>query len=120
MNGKILVVDDDAALNELIRDTLEFAGYATVPVFDGDRVIDAAVSEKPDLILLDLTLPNVRGEDLYRRIRQMPEISGIPVLLMTANIPRELLESGIRKEDVVSKPIDFKALKARISKLVSL
>ena len=116
---KILIVDDDETLNELIRHTLERAGYKTAAAFDGVTAVSIARVEKPDLILLDMTLPKGRGEVVYTQLRQITDTKFIPVLIITASSPLNdspfYISKGIEEEDFFIKPLDFNALLARIA-----
>ena len=115
---KILIVDDDETLNELIGHTLERSGYKTAAAFDGVSAISVARTEKPDLILLDMTLPKGRGEVVYTQFRQITDTKNIPILIITASSPLNdspfYLSKGIVEEDFFVKPLDFNALLARI------
>jgi CheY-like chemotaxis protein len=83
-DGHILIVEDDAALMELEKRTLEKAGYRVVEATDGESAI-ARVSESiPRLIVLDLMLPGIAGFEVIERLRERPEWSNIPVIVVTA------------------------------------
>ena len=81
---KILIVEDEAALQTLLKYNLEKQGYETVSVMDGKDVITTALAEKPSLILLDWMLPNVSGIDLCREIRKNFDLRKIPIIMLTA------------------------------------
>ncbi len=108
---QILIVDDDIYISGLLRETLTKAGYAVACAFSGTEALDCLTREKPDLILLDLMLPGLSGEEL------LPRISGIPVIVVSAKADTAdkvgLLMSGAA--DYVTKPFDMQELLARIS-----
>lgn len=111
--ARILVVDDDAALAEMLSLVLHNEGLSSRIVARGDEAYDAFVDYKPDLVLLDLMLPGTDGIEVCRQIR---ETSGVPIVMLTAKsdtIDVVLgLESGA--DDYVPKPFKPKELIARI------
>lgn len=119
---KILIVDDDKIINELVKERLEAYGYSTVSAFDGSEAIKTATDENPDLILLDMTMPGGRGEVIYARLKQLYVTENTPVLIMTAGntetFKRFLESKEIPEEDVFIKPIDFTLLHQRIDELL--
>ena len=83
MAPKILVVDDDPAINEMLTIVLEAEGFQTSSVTDGAEAVPAFRSFDPDLILLDLMLPGVNGIDICREIRKE---SAVPVVMLTLSL----------------------------------
>src|SRR5258708_1604366 len=83
MKGRVLVVDDDAALAEMLGIVLRGEGFEPTFVADGDKAMDAFRDTHPDLVLLDLMLPGMDGIDVCRQIRAE---SGVPVVILTAKI----------------------------------
>ena len=81
MSSKILVVDDDPAIAEMLTMVMEREGFDTVVVDDGLEAVKAAERENPDLILLDLMLPGMGGVDVCRTVR---ETSAVPIIMLTA------------------------------------
>ena len=113
MSGRILVVDDDVALAEMISIVLRGEGYTPVQAFDGAQALAAIEASLPDLVLLDVMLPGLDGIEVCSRIR---ESSGVPIIMLTAkgdttDVVRGL-ESGA--DDYVVKPFNPKELVARI------
>jgi two-component system response regulator MtrA len=113
MPGRILVVDDDVALAEMISIVLRGEGYTPVQAFDGAQALAAIEASQPDLVLLDVMLPGLDGIEVCSRIR---ETSGVPIIMLTAkgdttDVVRGL-ESGA--DDYVVKPFNPKELVARI------
>src|SRR4051812_654663 len=113
MKGRVLVVDDDAALAEMLGIVLRGEGFEPSFVADGDKALDAFRDTRPDLVLLDLMLPGADGIDVCRRIRAE---SGVPIVMLTAKsdtIDVVLgLESGA--DDYIVKPFKPKELVARV------
>lgn len=80
---KILVVEDGEVERELVRLTLERAGYMVVAAEDGERGFEAAVAERPDLIVTDFWMPEADGARFVRRVRETPALAATPVLVVT-------------------------------------
>ena len=85
--ARVLVVDDDELLQELVKIALEGEGYAVLQAFDGAGMKQVLASVKPDLIVLDVLLPDADGRDLLAKLKKDPKTSGIPVLLWTGRYP---------------------------------
>jgi len=113
MSSRILVVDDDQALSEMLGIVLQSEGFLPSFCPDGSQAVDAFRSEAPDLVLLDLMLPGVDGIEICRRIRQF---SGTPIIMLTARSDTSDVVAGLEvgADDYVVKPFDPKELVARI------
>jgi two-component system, OmpR family, response regulator MtrA len=113
MNGRVLVVDDDPALAEMLGIVLRGEGFEPAFVADGDAALGAFRREKPDVVLLDLMLPGTDGIEVCRQIRAE---SGVPIVMLTAKGDTidvvKGLESGA--DDYVVKPFKPKELVARV------
>ena len=111
--GRVLVVDDDAALAEMLSIVLRNEGYEPIWCAYGDKALTVFRESRPDLVLLDLMLPGRDGVDVCRDIRQD---SGVPIIMLTAKTDTidvvEGLEAGA--DDYVAKPFKAKELVARI------
>ncbi len=110
---KILVADDDAQLQRALRITLASRGYDVVAARDGAEAIELAASAHPDLLLLDLGMPNVDGMDVIRAVRAW---SNVPILVLSGRTDSaekvEALDAGA--DDYVTKPFAMDELLARI------
>jgi two-component system cell cycle response regulator DivK len=116
----VLVADDNDDTRRVVRWMLEQRGYAVIEAADGEQAVAAAVSQRPDLILMDLIMPVVDGFDAVRRVREHEALRGVPVIAMTA---RDAATSRDRAEDLgfnqyLSKPLDFLRLNVVIEKLL--
>ena len=113
MENKILVVDDDLNICELLRLYLEKDGFKVVVANDGEQAITLAAKEEPDLILLDIMLPKLDGWQVCRQIRKVSET---PIIMLTAKGETfdKILGLELGADDYVSKPFDTKELIARI------
>ena len=113
MNRKILVVDDDKKTVDLIRLYLEKDGYGVLAAYDGRQALELARQKRPDLIVLDLMLPEVDGVDVCRILRAE---SKIPIIMLTAKTTEEdkLLGLDLGADDYVTKPFSPRELLARV------
>ena len=111
--AKIMVVDDDTNICELLRLYLEKDGYATVIVNDGRKAFDRFQEEGADLVLLDIMLPGLDGWQICREIRK---VSNVPIIMLTAKTETfdKVLGLELGADDYVTKPFDTKEILARI------
>lgn len=109
MAKKILIVEDNDLNLKLFRDLLEANGYVTVETKDGMRATDLVRMEKPDLILMDIQLPEISGLDVTRKIKADPSIADIPIIAVTAFAMKDDEEKILRAgcEAYISKPISI-------------
>ncbi|MDE3229046.1 MAG: response regulator [Chloroflexota bacterium] len=110
---KILVADDDVTIADLLQQALESEGYETRKATQSLRFYDAVIESKPDLILLDLMMPYLEGEDELRLLRMNPETQHIPVIVVTAMHEARNEEEKYRQLGViaiVTKPFDLNKL----------
>jgi two-component system alkaline phosphatase synthesis response regulator PhoP/two-component system response regulator VicR len=84
MSQKILVVDDEPHIVRLVQVNLEKAGYTVTTASNGREALDAVASEQPDLVVLDVMMPEMDGMETLKRLKGNPETDGIPVILLTA------------------------------------
>lgn len=82
--AKILVADDDPAIQELIRLNLEIQGYQVIVASNGVETVRKAFSERPDLIILDILMPEIDGYEVMRLLKNSEETSNIPIIVLTA------------------------------------
>src|SRR3954447_16235317 len=113
VKGRVLVVDDDAALAEMLGIVLRSEGFEAAFVADGDSAMDVFRSFKPDLVLLDIMLPGADGMEVCRRIRAE---SGVPIVMLTARTDTVDVVVGLESgaDDYVVKPFKPKELVARV------
>jgi two-component system OmpR family response regulator len=111
----ILVVDDDAHIRDLVCEVLDLEGYQVRSAVDGRAALDVLASWQPDLIILDLNMPRMDGWTFCARQQEQPEISGIPVALMSA--ARNIRSQRLPCEPVaiLEKPFDLDDLLQRVS-----
>lgn len=118
--SKILVVDDDEAINELIKINLELFGYDVITAQDGIQGYTLAKQEQPDLLVLDVMMPDVDGYTVAKRVRENPTTKDIPILMLTAMGQLEDKVKGfdIGVDDYLVKPFEMEELKVRVRALL--
>ena len=118
----ILIVDDEARNRDLIEAILKPAGYHLEMAVDGQEALAKTIELRPDLILLDVMMPDITGYEVCQTIREDADLSEIPVIMVTALDDRESRLQGIEAgaDDFLSKPVDSMELKARVKTVVRL
>ncbi len=120
VSGRVLVVEDNPDNLTLIADVLSSLDYEVLQAFDGEQGVQLANSERPDLILMDLSLPRMDGWTATRAIKANPELREIPIIALTAHAmvgDRErALAAGC--DDYVAKPINLRELANKLSQLI--
>jgi two-component system, cell cycle response regulator DivK len=121
MTYAILVVEDNERNLKLLRDVLEYAGYAVRVARTGEDGITSAVSEPPDLVLMDLQLPGIDGLEALRRLRESPRTAAIPVVAVTAQAMKDdrerALEAGFN--GYIEKPISVREFPGQVRGFLS-
>ena len=115
--NKILVIDDDSAINELIKINLELiGGYKVIQALDGTKGFALAKQELPNAIILDVMMPEVDGYTVAQRIRQNPSTKNIPILMLTAlsQLNDKVKGFDIGVDDYLVKPFEMEELKVRL------
>lgn len=120
MSGRVLIVDDVATNRILFRARLAAAFYEPILAADGAACLTAAVDQRPDLILLDLVLPDIPGHEVLRRLRADPRTAAIPVIVLTAtqDAGERLAAFSAGADDVIVKPAADQVLLARVRNLL--
>ena len=113
---KILVVDDEKDIVDLVSYNLEREGFAVVRAFDGQAAWDKVRAEKPDLVVLDLMLPGMSGLEICKRIRGDAMTRNLPVIMLTARTDPVDIVLGLElgADDYVTKPFGVRELVARV------
>jgi len=96
MAKKILIIEDDKFLRELISQKLVKEGYEISEAVDGEKGIEAVIKEKPDLVLLDLILPGINGFEVLARIKSDPKVSQIPVIILSNLGQKDDIERALK------------------------
>jgi DNA-binding response OmpR family regulator len=114
---RILVVEDEQDIAGLIKHTLERAGDGSVEIVArGDEAIRSISNRQPDLVILDLNLPVLSGQEVCRMLRQRPETKGLPIIMLTARTSESERVAGLDlgADDYVTKPFSLRELGARV------
>jgi two-component system KDP operon response regulator KdpE len=114
MSDKVLVVDDQPRVVRLVREVLQAVGYRVIAAGDGESAIEMVAIEQPDLVLLDILLP--QGPDGYDVCRRIREFSDVPVIMLTAKAQESDMLRGfdVGADDYLTKPFSAKELIARV------
>ncbi|HUN55974.1 MAG TPA: response regulator [Smithella sp.] len=114
--SKILIVDDEKDIVELISYNLEKEGFSTVKAYDGISVFDIIATKKPDLLILDLLLPGMNGLDICKKVRANPATADLPIIMLTAKGDEldKVIGLEIGADDYITKPFSVKELVARV------
>ncbi|MFP4283455.1 MAG: response regulator [Opitutales bacterium] len=114
---KVLVVDDQPVNVKLLQRKLERVGMIVLSAFRGEQAIEIATEQKPDIVLLDIMMPEVDGFEVCRRLKESPQTKDIPIIFITAKTSREgkLKGLGTGASDYITKPIDLDETIARVN-----
>ena len=118
--SKILVVDDDSAINELIKVNLELAGHSVIQAFDGTTGFALCKQELPALVILDVMMPEIDGFTVAQRIRKNENTKDIPILMLTAlsQLNDKVNGFNIGVDDYLVKPFEMEELQVRVRALL--
>lgn len=118
--NKILVIDDDITINELVKINLELQGYTVYTAENGITGFALAKQEQPDLIILDVMMPEIDGFTVAKRIRECPQIQDTPILMLTAlsQLDSKIKGFDIGVDDYLVKPFELEELKVRVRALL--
>jgi DNA-binding response OmpR family regulator len=116
MKERILVIDDDADVVQFVRISLEREGYEVTTALEGAAGLRAALDSPPDLVLLDILMPDLDGLEVLNRLRVNPTITSVPVVLLTARADSRDRVRGLElgADDYITKPFDIEELVARV------
>jgi CheY-like chemotaxis protein len=117
---KILYVEDNEDNVYVVQQRLTRAGYTVLVAPDGERGLAMAAADRPDLILMDLSLPGIDGWEVTRRLKAAPATQPIPIIALTAHAMTGDREKALAAgcDDYDSKPVDFPRLRAKIEALL--
>ena len=117
---KILIVEDEKAILELVTLYLEKEGFRPLTAMTGREALKKVKDEKPDLIILDLMLPEIDGLEICKQLRSVPETAMLPILMLTAKAEESDTIVGLElgADDYVTKPFSPKAIIARVKALL--
>jgi len=116
MPRKILIVEDNDDSRELVVKVLKNKGYQMIEAADGEIALEKAVAEKPDLILMDISIPKMDGYEVTKKLKSLEEFSEIPIVALTAHAMKGDREKVIMAgfEGYISKPINVRELPEQV------
>lgn len=117
---KILVVDDEADIRELVRLNLTREGYEVLDCESGEQALNVSRSKGPDLVVLDLMLPGIDGLEVCKQLKADPKTARVPIVILTAKGEEADVVAGLEvgADDYVAKPFSGKVLVARVRRLL--
>src|SRR5258708_26526373 len=117
MNSKILVADDDFDNRTIVQEVLVAAGYDVLLATNGEEALQQTSDQKPDLVLLDLSMPKINGWEVAKQIREKPELSGTVIVAFTSHalVGDELKAKAAGCDDYISKPCLPKEVVAKVA-----
>ncbi len=121
LSAKVLIVDDEIDSLKLIGLLLESKGYQIVAAQNGERAIEKALQEPPDLVILDVMMPGMSGYEVCRRLRTDPRTATIPILMFTAKtqVMDKVIGFEAGADEYLTKPIQPAELLDRVEMLLS-
>lgn len=113
--GRVLIVDDDPAILNMLDELLQDEHYETLLATDGNEALTIARDEKPDLILMDLMLPVLDGASAIRQLKNDPETQSIHIIAMSAGANLRMHADQLPADSVIGKPFDLNTLLAGVA-----
>lgn len=119
-NKKIIIVDDEAGVREVVRKVLSPQGYTILEAIDGTSGVSLALRERPALVILDVMMEPMSGWETCRILRQMKEIAATPVLMLTgkSDVKDKITAMQVGASDFLAKPFRNDDLKKRVHRLI--
>jgi CheY-like chemotaxis protein len=119
--NKILVVEDEVITSDLLRRYFEMVGYEVVNALTGQTAIDYAIAQQPEVIILDIMLPDMDGYEICKQLRSDERTKRIPIIFLTQKDDRRdrLDGLGLGADDYITKPFDVEELRLRVHNIIS-
>lgn len=117
-NKKILICDDDAGILDVTEIIATEMGHTAISTSDSENIIDLVQTEKPHLLIVDLWMPNISGEEIVKILKQNSHTKNIPVILISAVKNLQEIAENIEAEDWLEKPFNVSDLEAKIKKYI--
>jgi DNA-binding response OmpR family regulator len=118
--SKLLIVDDEAATVDMLSTYLSMNGHETVGAYSGEEGLDSVHSEQPDLLILDLMMPDLEGFEVCKRLRASGDYATLPILIISARVDQSSIDRamGLGADSYLTKPIDLSKLISEITRLL--
>lgn len=114
MKKHILVCDDDVGILDIISIILDEKGYAVIALNNSEQVIATVIHKKPDVILLDLSMPNISGDEITTRLKSNPVTANIPIIISSANKDTEKIAQEAGADNFILKPFEIDELEKMV------
>lgn len=118
--NKVLVIEDELSIQKVIKTNLSANGYTVICVSSGEEGMESLLSDKPDLVLLDLLMPGISGWEVFSKMKEDARLSHIPVIVITASGwgdgLKKLRDMGV--QDFLSKPFELNELLQKVEKIL--
>ena len=121
MATKVLIAEDEQNIVESLSFILKREGYEVSAIFDGGEVIDSVTANPPDIVILDVMLPQINGFEILKQLRGTPQISGLPVIVITAKGQAQdrTTAANLGADVFLSKPFSNKDIVAEVKRLTT-
>lgn len=121
MTSIVLVVDDEDMTRKLLRLMLERDGFTILEAEDGQQALEVIAESKPDIVILDVMMPNMDGFTTCQELRSQPETAALPIILLSARSQAEAIRTGLQSgaDRYMTKPISKPELVQTITELLS-
>lgn len=122
MTKKILIIDDDADIRSMVCSVLEADGYQIVQTVDGTTGIAAYQASDPDVIIVDMMMPDMKGNEVADKIRKLPGGELVPIMMLTARdgVKDKVLAFGDGVDEYITKPFHYQELQGRVKALLRI
>lgn len=119
MSKKILICDDDQGILDMVELILEDAGFDIISEINSLNVYKLILAEQPDLLLLDLWMPVLSGDQVLQTLKHSPETNSLPVIIISASIEGKRIAERAGANDFLAKPFDINELISKIQNLIN-
>ena len=119
MKPYVLIVDDDEGIAEVARIILSDSGYEVKSLTNSENIFDVIAQKRPAVILLDLWMPELSGEDILIKMKRDKSLSDIPVVVVSASKDTEKVAKNLGADDFLTKPFDINELEAKVAQFVN-
>jgi len=121
MNGRVVIIDDNPAIVEMLQRKLEKEDYEVIGCVESVKAMDVCLQQKPDLVVLDILMPGKSGWDVMEELKSNATTASIPVIISTVKNRPEDMEKGeeLKATDYIAKPYVFSDLLEKVQKILS-
>lgn len=118
MKKHILICDDDTGILDIITIIFDDKGYEVTAINDSDEVLAAVTTKRPDIILLDLWMPNISGDEITKILKSNPATAHIPIIISSANKDTQKISDDAGADTFILKPFDIDELEMLVEKFI--